>query len=119
MPMEIELIPITMFVVIGLIAIVFFYFRFRARRELQHTLRAAIDKGMELTPEVLDRLGDPKPSGNADMRRGVIAIAIGVACAAFGLLVGDADAIGPFLGIGAFPFLVGIAYLGLWNFRER
>ena len=118
MPMDIELVPITFFLVIALIAVMFFYFRFRARREFQQTLRAAIDKGVELTPDMLDRLGNPKAPEKADLRRGVIALAIGVGFAAFGLLLGESDAIGPFLALGAFPFLIGLAYLGLWKFRE-
>jgi hypothetical protein len=52
------------------------------------------------------------------MRRGVIAISLGVGFAAFGLLLGEEDAVRPFLAIGAFPFLIGVAYLGLWKFRE-
>jgi len=39
---------------------VFFWLRFRARREMQDTIRIALDKGHELSPELIDRLGHPK-----------------------------------------------------------
>lgn len=117
--MEIELVPITMFVSVAVVFSLFFYFRFRVRRERQRTLRAVIEKGAELTPELLEQLGEPPPGGRADLRRGIIAIAIGLGFAAFGVILGEEDAVQPMLAVGAFPFLVGLAYLGLWMFREQ
>lgn len=116
---DIELVPISLFVSMAVVAGLVVYFRFRGRREVQQTLRSAIEKGQELTPEVLDKIGEPPRPANADMRRGVIAMAIGAGCAAFGILVGEPDAVQPLLAIGAFPFLVGLAYLGLWFFRGK
>lgn len=117
--MEIELVPITLFVSLALIAGLLIYFRFRTRREVQQTLRSAIDKGQELTPEILERIGEPRRPAQADLRRGVIAISLGAGCAAFGLVLGEQDAVQPLLAIAAFPFLVGLAYLSLWLFREK
>ncbi|MGB5211662.1 MAG: DUF6249 domain-containing protein [Gammaproteobacteria bacterium] len=116
--MEEVWVPIIMFLTMGAIFILFFYFRFRTRREFQQTLRIALDKGAELTPDVLDRLGEPARPKTADLRRGLFGLFIGIAFAVFGLVLGEEDAIRPLLAVGAFPFLVGIAYLGLWKFRE-
>jgi hypothetical protein len=116
--MEIEFVPISMFVSLAVIVSLYFYFRFKTRREFQQTLRSAIENGQALTPEVLDRLGEPKRGRGADLRRGVIAMAIGLGFAAFGAILGEEDAVQPLLAIGAFPFVVGLAYLGLWKFRE-
>lgn len=116
--MDINWVPIVMFVSFALVLSLFFFFRFKIRKEIQHTLRAAIEQGQELTPEVLDRLGQA-PARVADLRRGILSIAVGLGVASFGVFLGEEDALRPMLAISAFPFLVGLAYLGLWKFREQ
>ena len=59
-PIGVEtIVPSVLFISIAIVVALFFYFRSRARREMQMTLRAAIDKGQELTPDVIERLGTP------------------------------------------------------------
>jgi len=118
-PMEVELVPITLFVSMAMVAGLVIYFRFRGRRETQKTLRSFIDKGHELTPELLEKISEPKRPANADMRRGIVAMSLGLGFAAFGILLGEADAVRPLVAIAAFPFVVGLAYLGLWFFRDK
>ncbi len=108
-------IPIVVTIVIGLVTWAYFYLRYKSRARAQETIQAALEKGQELTPELIDRMTGPKPRGDSDLRRGLIAIAIGVAFALLGLAVGDQEAIGPLIGVGAFPFLVGVAYLVMWR----
>jgi hypothetical protein len=117
--MEVELVPITLFVSVALVAALVIYFRFRGRREIQQTLRSVIDKGQELTPELLEKIGEPKQPANADLRRGIIAAALGLGFAAFGIVLGEDDAVRPLVAIAAFPFVIGLAYLGLWFFRDK
>jgi uncharacterized protein DUF6249 len=95
------------------------YFSFRARAEYQKTVRAAIEHGQQLTLELLERLGDGKRGANRDLRIGVTSMALGVALASFGWLLGDSDFVGPMLAIGNIPFLVGLALLGLWKFAPK
>ena len=113
------LIPIVALIVSGIVLVLFFYFRHRTRSEIQLTVRAALEQGQQLTPEVLDSLTDSLNSRNGDLRRGVLWMAIGGAIFAFATLLDAEDAVGPLMGISAFPFLVGIAYLGLWFFLKR
>jgi hypothetical protein len=115
---NVEWVPITLFLCLAVVVVLFLYFRYRSRREAQQTVRAALEKGVQLTPELLQQLGEPQRPRNSDLRRGVIAMSLGIGFAAFGLLVGEEDAVRPFLAIGAFPFVVGVAYLGLWKVRE-
>ncbi len=82
-------------------------------------MRQAIDKGHELTHDLLERLGEPSKPGSSDLRRGIIGLTIGAGIAVFGVVLGEEDAVRPLLAISAFPFLVGIAYLGLWKFSDR
>ncbi len=116
--MQYQWVPIVLFISLGTVAGLFMYFRYRAKHEVTATVRAALDKGQELSPELLDKLGDSLPSPKSDLRRGVLSISIGLALVAFGILLGEEDAQGPLLAIAAFPFLIGVAYLGLHKFSE-
>ncbi len=112
-------IPIVMVLVIGGVFFAFYLFRYKTNHDLQQTVRAAIEQGQQLTPEVLDRLGRPTPRPHADLRRGVVLVALGVAVAVFGFALNEDDAIRPMIAIGAFPAIIGVAYLGLWRFVSR
>jgi hypothetical protein len=95
---------------------VFFWFRYKGRQDTQDTIRMAIDKGQELTPELIDRLGHPKPAKNRDMRLGVIWLAVAGALGIFSQVVPDEEANGIMLGMAAFPLFIGLAYLIIWRF---
>lgn len=97
----------------------FFWFRFRARRDMQDTIRVALDKGHELSPELIDRLGHPKAPRDRDFRLGVIWIAVAAGIACLSLAIPEEEATQPLLGIAAFPFFVGVAYLVLNKFAKR
>jgi hypothetical protein len=114
-------IPITGFLSTAVVLGLFFHLRFRAKLEYQKTVRVAIERGQQLSPEFLARLGErPAARGrNRDLRIGVISIALGVALACCGLVADDDDALRAFLAIGNIPFLVGIALVALWKFAPR
>lgn len=117
-----ELIPIVMFAGMTVVFCVLFWFRYRARSEMQQTIRMALDKGHELTPEIIDRLGHPKASKDKDFRLGIIWLAIGGALIAFGFGMpdhGEEEISQIFMGISAFPFAMGIAYMILHKFTSR
>lgn len=118
------LIPISFIVMIGAIVLVPTWLRSRERRELQDTLRAAIDKGQPLPAEIIDALTKNvkvAPTSLSDLRTGVIWLAIGLGIAAFGYMVGyeDADAFQPLVGIGAIPAIIGLAYIALSFFNPN
>ena len=108
-------VPIVLFAAIAVVISFWLYFRYRSRHALQQTVQAAIEKGQDLSPELLDRLGQPNTSGDTDMRRGVIAIGIGIAFAVFAFVLDERDAVRPLLATAAFPFVIGVAYLALWR----
>jgi len=109
-------VPIVLFAAVATTISLWLYFRYRARYALQQTVQAAIEKGHELTPEMLDRLGQPRASGHTDLRRGVIATGIGAAIAIFAFVLNESDATRPLLAVSAFPFVLGVAYFALWRF---
>ena len=116
-----ELIPIVMFVGLTIVMCTLFWFRFRARSEMQQTIRMALDKGHELTPEIIDRLGHPKASKYKDLRLGVIWLALAVGLALVGVAVPDdsGDALRGCLAGAAFPVAIGLAYLLLHRITGR
>lgn len=111
---------VTMLVIGGTIALITYY-RFRRRREVQETIRVAIEKGQELPTEFLETISSPKdrPKKDQDLRRGIVLIAVGVGIGAFGILIGEEDAVRPLMGIGSIPFLIGLALTALWALRTR
>ena len=112
-------IPIALFIAVTIVLCIFFYFRYRNAAEIQRTARTAIEQGQQLSPEFLSNLSMATQATSSDLRRGVIAIAIGLGLVAFGLLVGEEDARQPLLAIGSLPMIIGVAYLGLWKFTPR
>mgnify|MGYP000435639644 CR=1 FL=1 len=109
------------------------YFKSRERREMQATVRAAIDKGQPLPPEVIDALSTEAtkniPSRSRDIRRGIIWLATGIGIAAFSLIndlrgFGDDWNDGPnfdggLLGLAAIPITIGLAFIVLSFFNKN
>ncbi len=115
-------VPIVMFAGLTVIISLFFWFRFRARSEMQQTIRSAIDKGQELTPELVESLGtSQKRSKYQDLRNGMIWLAVGVGTALFGVAMGqvEEEVMAIMAGISAMPFMIGIAYVIMWRVTER
>lgn len=109
------------------------YFKSRERQEMQATVRAAIDKGQPLPPEVIEALGKEAtrniPSRSRDIRRGIIWLAVGIGMAAFSLIndlrgFGDDWNDGPnfdggLLGLAAIPITIGLAFIVLSFFNKN
>ncbi len=97
----------------AVVLIFFFWFRSRNRREMQQTVRMALDKGHELTPEIIDRLGQPAPAKDKDLRLAVIWLALAVALVLCGIFVPDPSgyALKGIWAGAAFPLCIGLGYL--------
>jgi hypothetical protein len=114
-------VPIVLFSSIAAVFCVNFYFKHRSKRDFQDTVRAAIQRGQELSPELLDRLGpSAAPVKKTDLRRGILEITIGIGIILCGWVIADdADSARNFFAVGAFPVLLGLAHLALWRFSDR
>jgi len=106
------------------------YLKSREKREVQQTVRHAIDKGQELPPELIDALtkdvASKLPSRTRDLRRGVIWLAVGIGFAAFSYLsnLGWSDhdmreATGAMFGLSAIPVTIGLAFIVLSFFNPN
>ena len=94
------------------------YFRARNRRTVFDAIKLITERGEPVAPELMEALVQDKSSPYADLRRGVVFLAIAVATGVFAVVLGEGDAIRPLLGIAAFPGLIGLAYIGLHIFAS-
>lgn len=106
------------------------YLKSREKRDLQTTVRHAIDKGQALPPELIDAMtkdvASKLPSRTRDLRRGVIWLAAGIGVAAFSYLSSlgwdDRDmeqAMGAMVGVAAIPVTIGLAFIVLSFFNPN
>jgi hypothetical protein len=131
-----DFIPVfAIFAVFGTITAIVFgpsYLKSREKRDMQLTVRHAIDKGQDLPPELIHAMTkdveSKLPSRTRDIRRGIIWLATGVGIAAFGVINDysdfggrdwDANFGGGLLGVAAIPITVGLAFLVLSFFNKN
>ena len=116
--MEDGLIGVTLFAGMAVVFCVFFWFRYRMRHDMQETIRTAIEKGQELSPEIIDHMGSPKPAPNRDLRIAMIWLGVAAGCGGFALAFRsiEEEVTSIFMGIAAFPLALGIAFLLIWRF---
>ena len=95
----------------------FLYLRYRNRKDSQATLRTAMEKGVEVTPDLLTSLGLGRTTARVDLRRGVLCIGVAVGFVLFGLVRGPE--LLERLGAGAALLgALGTTFLGLWWFSD-
>jgi hypothetical protein len=116
--LEDVLIPIVLFGSIALIIWLVVSYRHRSRADMQQTIRLAVEKGAELTPELMKSVSEPEPPKNKDLRSGLIWLSLGVGLALCGFAVPDptGNALQGCLAGAAFPFSIGIAYIIMWRY---
>lgn|SRR5690606_41418863 len=119
------LIPLAPFIMVIAIVAIPAWLKSRDRREMQATLRSAIEKGQPLPPEVIDSISkeNAKPPATAarDLRTGVIMLSVAVGVALFGYAVSfaETDAYYPIVGIAAIPGMIGLAFIILSFFNKN
>lgn len=91
---------------------------------LHRTLRRAIDAGVPISIELLDRALGNRPRGEralSDLRNGALLVVLAFACMGFGAVQADGAIWRLALGIALFPLLVGLllALWGLFTFRRH
>jgi hypothetical protein len=124
--MDEVLIPIMFFAMIAAIVIVPTWLKSKERREMQATLRASLDKGQPLPPEVIDALTrqtvKPPASAGRDLRTGVILLSLSLGIAATFSFIGLKFAEDEAWGFGAFaaiPGFIGLAFIILSFFNKN
>lgn len=118
------LVPLSPFIMI--IAIVGFsaWQKTKGQKEIQATLRAAIEKGQPLPVDVIESMSAAihrPPSAARDMRLGVILLAVSAGIALAGVALGfiSDEARYAFLAFAAIPTTVGLAFIVLSFFNKN
>ena len=129
--MELTPILIVFIVFASIVAIILgpSYFKSREKQAMQDIVRAAIDKGEPMPPEMIDALTKEAksrvPSASRDLRLGMILLAVSIGIALFGYAfsfvggIEEAKAVYPIVGMGAIPGTVGVAFIILSFFNKN
>lgn len=117
--MEETLVPIALFAIAPLIVWSVCAYRYKTKKSIMKVLEAMTQKGETISPETVYALGIRPRNKNADLRTGIILIALALAFFIFGVMIGEEEAIRGLSGIAMFPLLIGAAYVGLWVFVGR
>ena len=99
------------------------YFKNREREKMQDTIRAAIDKGQQLPPDLIEAMTRdvrPASSPQRDIRLGIIWLAIAAGLGALGWVGGDFadDAVQATVALAAIPGTIGLAFIVLSFFSK-
>ena len=112
------LIPIVMFLVVGIVAMSYFYWNHKSRQGVMDTVQKAIETGGEFSPELLSQLGGAVNPRARDLRRGVIFLALGVAGLLCSLFFPDPEVVNGIRAGSMFPLLVGGGFLLVWKMNS-
>jgi len=118
------IVPVSLFLMIAAIVLVPAWFKTRERRDMQETLRHALDKGQPLPAELVETIArasrKPPATAHTDLRAGVIWLAVSAGIATFGWLMGleDGEALHPLLGLASIPGFLGLAFIVLSFFNK-
>lgn len=103
------LIPISMFVMIGVISVAVILADSRNKREMAETLRRAIDSGQTLDPSVISALAKPTRPARQDKRSGIVLLTL---AGGFAVVAGLAAIPGGPIDVSAGGFIVAAVIIG-------
>ena len=112
-------VPFVVFAALASIVISAFYFSYKKRIVVYDAIKVAIEKTGSVDPALVEAIIRDNVGPYADLRKGIILIAVAAALVVLGLCVPDDEAIRPMLGVASFPGLVGLAYVGFHFFAPR
>lgn len=115
-PMSDLWIPISILISLTLLLGSNIYFSSRNKKEIQITIRQILDRGGELSPELLNTLGSFKSAKVLDLRRSLVLISVGIACLIAGTIL-DQNRLS--MAIAVFPLLIGLALLISWKINRQ
>lgn len=113
------LIPLVVFGSIAVIVVSAFYYSYKKRTVVYDAIKVAIEKTGSVDPALVEAIIRDNIGPYADLRKGIILIALATAFILLGLAIPDEEAVRPMMGIAAFPGLVGLAYVAFHFFAPR
>jgi hypothetical protein len=116
--MDGEYIPIVLFIVLGIVALGYFFWNHKNRQGIMDTVQKAIETGGEFSAELLEQLGAAVDPRVRDLRRGIIFLSLGVAGLLCSLFFDDATVINGIRAGSMFPLLLGGGFLLVWKLNS-
>lgn len=113
------LIPLVVFGSIAAISYFAFHFSYKKRMVVYEAIRVAIEKTGNADPQLIDAIVRENVGRFADLRRGIVLVAVAIAFMTLGYVIPEEDVFRPMLGVAAFPGLIGIAYISFHFFAPR
>jgi hypothetical protein len=113
-----EMIPIVMFVVLGVIVIAYYYWNHKNRLSVMETVQKAIETGGELNTDLLTQLGAAVNPRIRDFRRGIIFLSLGVAGLLCSFFFMNPDVVNGIRAGTMFPLLLGVGFLIVWKMNK-
>lgn len=113
-----ELIPIVLFIMLGVIALGYFYWNHRNRQAVMDTVQKAIETGGEFKPELLSQLGAAVDPRIRDLRRGILFLALGIAGLLCSLFFDDPNVVNGIRAGAVFPLMLGGGFLLVWRLNR-
>ena len=107
-------IPIILFLSIFGIVAVLLYFNSKREESRQATIRAAIERGQELTEDVVKSL-TPSKSNNFGLAFGLPIVGLGIALLIFGLGIGESEA----AWASVFLLFFGLGFVVFWFIEQK
>ncbi|WP_223788010.1 DUF6249 domain-containing protein [Marinicella meishanensis] len=110
-----------LFVIIFTLAMLIFVHmvnRHKLKIKTHELLEKSLDKGIDVTPEMIEKLHQDRSPRYKDFRRGIIMAAIGAAVFCFSLIIPEDDTAKVFRGLSLFPFFVGAGFLLVWKVNK-
>lgn len=115
------LIPYAVFILFGTVIWMALHFRHKGKAELQQTIRLAMEKGQEITPDLLGRTGKEPRHPQQDVRLGTAWIAVALGLGLMGFFIPDPSntVFQVALAVAAIPLVIGLAYLVMYQLTGR
>ncbi len=113
------LIPMVVFGSLAAIVISAFYFSYKKRTVVYDAIKVAIEKTGAVDAALVEAIIRDNVGPYADLRKGIILIAVAAAFMILGVLIDEQEAVGPMIGVASFPGLVGFAYVAFHFFAPR
>ncbi len=113
------IVPLIVFASIVLIVAMPFYFRYRNRRVIYEAIKISVEKTGEADPKLIAAITHDAIGPNADLRRGILLMALAAATAVIGFSSDGALLDLPLWTVAFLPGLIGGAYIALHFFVPR
>ncbi|MEE4216543.1 MAG: DUF6249 domain-containing protein [Xanthomonadales bacterium] len=112
------LVPIALFIMLGVVIVTYFYWNHKNRDSIMATVQKAIDSGKEFTPELLAQLGAAVNPKMRDMRRGIVFLSLGIAGLMCSLFFDMPEVVNGIRAGSVFPLMLGIGFLIVWKLNK-